>query len=103
MRKALHCTECGGLAALHQYPHKFAGIWECENAQCGASGSCEHESTHVESVTTDYMRNGEHDQYETEVYVCDACNCTIPPDEADPAIDRTDALADMQIMQALGK
>jgi hypothetical protein len=49
------------------------------------------------------MRNGEPDQYETEVYVCDSCNCAIPLDTASPAEDRADAQADMQIMAALGK
>lgn len=62
---------------------------------------CLHdEGTHVETVEVDTMRNGEHDTYEVRIYVCDTCDAEV---DGDPDADRADALADMQIMEALGK
>lgn len=94
------CPECSGLALLNRYPSKNSGIWSCS---CGASGKCLHPAYHEEAITIDYMRNGQADQYETNVYVCDHCNCTVPFDIADPAIDHAEAEIDRQIMEALGK
>jgi|GEM_PF-4417619 len=91
--KAIHCPECGSLAELNQHPHKDAGIWECTNEECGATDTCPHENLHIEKISTDYMRNGEIDQRDSEIYVCDDCNCAIPLDVANPAEDVSRALA----------
>ena len=34
---------------------------------------CQHESTHLESFTTDYMTFEGADQFETDINVCDSC------------------------------
>lgn len=81
---------------------KWAGVWECQAT--GDSDACEHDQGwHIESVTVPTMRNGEYDDYEREVYVCDLCEETIDLDVADPLVDRQEAIDDMAIMEALGK
>lgn len=100
--KKIKCPECGdNNATLYLYPSKFAGIWECEKCEC--SDSCEHQSTRIEEATEDYYDPGNfygHGQRTSEVYVCNDCECTV---DGDPAEDRAEALADMQLMEALGK
>lgn len=91
-------------AILFCWPGKWAGIWECPVS--GASDSHEHADYDVESVTSDHMGFEGHYQTESDVYVCGGptgCGVTIDPDVADPYVDRADAIADMQIMEALGK
>lgn len=80
--KQIDCPEHKGQheAKLYQFPHKYAGIWECPE---GLSDSCEHEEIRRDSATVDTMRNGEHDQYETPVLVCEACEVTVGNDEPD--------------------
>lgn len=84
-------------AVLYQHGHRFAGIWECPKT--GETDSCEHESTHIE-ITEDWPSSPVSTPHEYEIYVCDACECVA---DGDPAEDRADALADMQIMEARGK
>lgn len=100
MNKALKCTECGHLAVLYTYPHQYAGIWECQNEACGASDTHGHDDIQIVDVEQDTMRNGEHDTYTTQIYECQTCGIQT---DGDPAEDRADAIADLQIMQALGK
>ena len=78
-------------ATLFQHGHKYAGIWECPVT--GESDSCEHESHHVEETAVDTFNPvSGHGQYEVQVYVCDACECTV---EGDPAADAAEDRADM--------
>lgn len=63
---------------------------------------CAHDDSRVETFEVDTMRNGEHDTYEQQGYVCADPDCEAELD-GDPAADRADALADAQIMEALGK
>lgn len=80
-------------AVLYTFGHQHAGIWECPVT--GASDSCEHESTHVESVTQDHLGMQGHYQTESSIYVCDNCECQTDGDpEADAAEAKADAEAD---------
>lgn len=96
------CIACGSKALLYQWPHKYAGIWECTNKDCGVSDSCSHEERHIET-TEDWPTSPLDNPREYQIYVCNLCDCAIPLDEADPAIDQAEAIADSQIMEALGK
>lgn len=76
----INCPLCGSPTLLNLWPDKYAGIWECTNDKCGASDSCEHASTHSETVT-DYRpsqeqidRGTDHDET-FEVEICDDCGC----------------------------
>lgn len=76
------CPECGGATLLYLCPHRFAGIWECQNPACGVSDSCEHERTDTETVTY-YQPSQEqidlgtdHDE-EREITVCLDCKCEV--------------------------
>lgn len=104
MNKALKCVECGSLAILYVTPHQYAGIWECQSETCGASDNHDH-SPHleIETVEVDDSHPDRSDGYSYQVYVCSIDGVQIPLDEASPAEDRADAIADSQIMQALGK
>lgn len=64
-------------------------------ADCGehCEAVCEHEDRHVEDVE-------DYDGHVSKVYVCDACDVTLP---GDPAEDAHDYLVDQQVMDALGK
>lgn len=82
-------------------------IKETETATWQLNEDNEFECTHdagstVETVEVDTMRNGEHDTYEQRIYVCVDPDCEAELDGS-PDEDRADALADMQIMEALGK
>ena len=62
---------------------------------------CEHDGdTTVETYTHDTMGFNGHEQYETQGYECVGCG---EPVDGDPVEDREEALADLQIMEALGK
>lgn len=104
--KLIQCPEHKGecKATLFCEPHKFAGIWECDNTGEGISDTHEHKDYEVETVEVDTMRNGEHDTYEVQIYVCGGVEgCGVEIEGEDPAADRADYLADMQIMEARGK
>lgn len=45
--KAVTCQVCGHAATMYIFPHHFAGIWECDNGNCGASDNCEHANTTI--------------------------------------------------------
>lgn len=86
-------------AVLYQHGHRYAGIWECPLT--GASDSCEHPNgSEIEVATSDHLGFGGHYQTEHEIYVCVDCGTQT---DGDPAEDRAEAIADMQIMEALGK
>ena len=86
-------------AVLYQNGHRFAGIWECPLT--GASDSCEHPNgSEIEMVEVDDSHPDRHDGYSYEIYVCVDCGMQT---DGDPAEDRAEAIADMQIMEALGK
>jgi hypothetical protein len=89
----------GHLAIVYKQGHRFAGIIEC--AMCEIEDSCEHPESHVEEVEYDVFEPVfGHDTRTTSVYVCDICACQT---DGDPEVDRAEAIADMQIMEALGK
>lgn len=86
-------------AVLYTFGHQYAGIWECPVT--GASDSCKHESTHVETTQVDYFPTPDIDaSYEVEFYQCDDCECEA---DGNPAEDRAEAIADQQLMELLGK
>jgi hypothetical protein len=83
---------------------KFAGLWECEPS--GLSDIHEHSDYEIEEIEVDDSHPDRSDGYTYQAYVCggpEGCGTLIDRDVADPAEDRADALADMQIMEALGK
>ena len=68
------------------------------------AGQCQHDGGYrVEAVEVDTMRNGEHDTYEVNVAICIDPDCDEELEDVNPDEDRAEALADMQIMEALGK
>ena len=86
-------------AVLYTFGHQYAGIWECPVT--GSSDSCEHEATHIETTQVDFFPTPDVDaSYDVEFYQCDACECEV---DGNPAEDRAEALADSQLMEALGK
>lgn len=94
------CPECGASATiLYCHPHKFAGIWECINPECGASDTHEHENIEIET-TEDWPTSPNDEPREYDIYVCADCGVQV---DGDPAEDRADAIADSQIMEELGK
>lgn len=99
--KQIPCPEHGGKheATLYCYPHILAGIWECGEL------SDTHEHSDYEVETVENWPTGPLDHvYESEIYVCGGkYGCGVTIEDADPAEDRADAIADMQIMQARGK
>jgi hypothetical protein len=84
--KAINCPEHPGKhsATLYCFPHRYAGTWECP---MGFEDAHEHENLEVEDTEVDTMRNGEHDTYAAQIYVCADCGVTV---EGDPAADRAD-------------
>lgn len=86
-------------ATLYQNGHRYAGIWECPVS--GASDSCEHSNgSKIETVEVDDSHPDRSDGYSFEIYVCVDCG---EKTDGDPAEDRAEAIADMQIMEARGK
>lgn len=91
-------------AVLFEHGEQYAGIWEC--LITGDSDEHEHSDYEIEDVEVPDSHPDRTDGYTTQVYICggaEGCGVTIDADVADPAEDRADALADMQIMEALGK
>lgn len=87
-------------AVLDVEPMPTAGIWECpkgdsdehDHYQAADEGRAEIE---VEDIEVDTMRNGEHDTYPAQIYVCagaEGCGVTL---EGDPAADAAEDRADM--------
>jgi hypothetical protein len=91
-------------ATLYIFPHKFAGMWDC---RYGYSDTHEHLEYEIEDAVEDYYDPGDyygHGQREYQIYVCGGDEgCGVAIEDADPAEDRAEALADMQIMEARGK
>ena len=85
-------------ATLYQNGHRYAGIWECPVS--GASDSHEHVDSEIETVEVDDSHPDRSDGYSYEIYVCVDCGVQM---DGDPAEDRAEAIADMQIMEARGK
>lgn len=75
MNKAQKCSECGGLAVLYTYPHQYAGIWECQNPDCGASDSHTCQSFETDTVSQSYWSPDLEDTIDVEVpvQVCTEC------------------------------
>lgn len=82
------CDECGSPNTIvYKHGHRatrpddatrssYAGIWEC--VDCGASESCDHRETHVETFTHDALDSrGEHTQFETRGDVCNWCELAV--------------------------
>lgn len=82
------CPECkiGNKAYV-----EAGGIWACTN--CGASGTCDHSDTRIESLTTNHMGADGHYQSETDAYICNWCESIT---DGNPAQDIAEAIADMQ-------
>lgn len=100
-RVEIDCPEHPGKhkAFLFQHGHRYAGIWECQVT--GESDSHEHSDYEIEEVEH-ISPNPDSSYYWTErIYVCGGCGVMI--EDEDPDTDRAEAIADMQIMEALGK
>lgn len=80
----------GHKAIVYKHGHRFSGIIEC--AVCDFEDACEHEhGLHVESVTNDHMGFQGHYQTESNIYVCDICECQA---DGDPDLDAAEDAAD---------
>lgn len=81
-------------ATLFCQGHRYAGTWECPT---GLSDSHDH-SAHYEVESVEDWPTGPNDNPQPyDVYVCGGelgCGVTIPFDEADPAVDRAEAMAE---------
>jgi hypothetical protein len=77
----LTCTLCGSEAVLYKFPHQYAGLWECLNAECAASDTHEHDEIIEETVPAEYLHqsdNGiESDEYEVTINVCATCGVEV--------------------------
>lgn len=95
--KPIDCPEHPGkhTATLYEYPHKFAGTWECPE---GFTDACEHdpERYEIEDTVQDHMGFQGHYQTEGRVYVCGVCGVTIDSDVANPDVDAAEARADYE-------
>lgn len=90
-------------ATLYCHPHKYAGIWECDETGEGISDTHEHDDYQIEEAEHP-SSNPDSSYYWTEkYYVCGGCGVAIDRDVADPEEDRLDALAEAQLMEALDK
>lgn len=88
------CPDCGSAALMHIAPGLWPGLFECTNEECGLCDYCEHTNERHTEEREDF--NG----HTGLVYVCEDCLQDIPADSADPAADRADALAAMQVDMA---
>jgi hypothetical protein len=71
--KPATCPDCGSYAELYT-SGPWAGIWECTNEECRASGSCEHLNTRNESAENDMLSaDGEHTSYKSTIEICNDC------------------------------
>lgn len=80
-------------ATLYLQGHQYAGLWECPVT--GESDTHEHDDYQIEDVEVDDSHPDRRDGYTYQIYVCGTCGVGIDRDEADPELDRLDALADM--------
>lgn len=96
-----HKADSKHKATLYVFPHKLSGMWDC---QYGYSDAHEHTDYEIEEIEH-LSPNPDSSYYWTErIYVCggvEGCGETI--EDANPDEDRAEAIADMQIMEALGK
>lgn len=58
-------------ATLYQWPHEYAGVWECPVS--GESDSCPHTMTEQVSVPVNYMSFNGPEQAETSITTCSLC------------------------------
>lgn len=86
------------MAVLDCQGSEFPGYWEC---QYGYSEEHEHCDYEIEILEYPSSNPDSSYVYTQEVYVCGVCGVVI--EDSSPASDRAEALADMQIMEALGK
>lgn len=87
------CPSCGSRTITWRRGSRWPGIWECLNEACGTTDSCEHQKTHVET-TEDWPTSPLDNPQPYDVYVCDACDETIPLYERDPQLERLEAAYD---------
>jgi len=52
MNHGVKCTECGSLAILYT-KGEFAGLWECQNDDCGATDEHDHTGEDTRTYTTE--------------------------------------------------
>lgn len=62
-------------ATLNQYPHRYAGIWECTT--CDATDTHECEEFYDDTATSDHMGFQGHYQTETPIKVCVDCEVAL--------------------------
>lgn len=80
---------------------KWEGIWECPVT--GESDSHEHGDYEIETVES-WPTSPVDTPYESRIYICGGENgCGMMIEDEDPDVDRAEALADMEIMEARGK
>lgn len=79
----IDCPEHSGehKAVLYQWPHRFAGIWECPVS--GSSDVHDHSLTiGTEIIEDHFWLNGRH-QTEREIYICTLDGVAIELDGVD--------------------
>lgn len=83
-------------AILFCHPGQWAGIWECPVT--GSSESHEHTDYEIETGE-DWPTSPESTMVNTyEVYICGGeLGCGVQIEDADPAVDRHDAMVDAEI------
>lgn len=68
------CPECKhDDVKLYVHPHRFAGIYECQADDCGASWECLHEDTETETVEDPPMHGDQTVVYYSDVTTCLLC------------------------------
>lgn len=77
MNHAVKCTECGGLALLHTRG-EFAGIWECENPDCGATDAHDHTDEDTRSYEVESWPTSPEDKgYTSTMQVYAVCGAAV--------------------------
>lgn len=82
-----------GKINVYEYPN-------CTWFMDGDSFFCSHDEVEIVDYVEDHLGFQGHYQTESQGYACAECE---EPLEGSPDEDRADALAEMQLMEALGK
>lgn len=68
------CPECGhDEVKLYVFPHRYSGIYECQNDDCSASWDCLHEETQTEEVEDPPMHGDQTAVYYSHITTCLLC------------------------------
>ena len=90
------CPTCNGTDSADM---DSTGVWACDD--CPASGTCDHSSNHVETVTLDGLGMNGHTQRDVQIYVCNWCDSH--NDGILPADDHQELRLQNEMMEVLQK